>query len=91
MDKKDSPFREFDSFSRWLFLQTGQNHAISQNRQYELVLRYLTEKGGMGIGDAASLLIRDFLKDGSERYLPECLRPFFAAQMNASGESSKEA
>ena len=88
MDKRDSPFREFDSFSRWLFLRTGQNHAISQNRQYELVLRYLTEEGGMGSGDAASILIRDYLKEGGERYLPECLRPFFTTGIPVSGPSS---
>ena len=74
MDSGVSAFAAFDEFSGWLYSTTGQDHAISRQRQYALVLEYLTNLQGMAEDKAVKLLTSDFLKMGIERYLPECLR-----------------
>ncbi|HSH68350.1 MAG TPA: DUF4080 domain-containing protein, partial [Deferrisomatales bacterium] len=71
-----SAFAAFDGFAAWLFARTGQDHGISQQRQYAFILDYLTEVTALGREAAARLLIADFLGKGILRYLPECLRPF---------------
>jgi multimeric flavodoxin WrbA len=71
-----SAFFSFDNFSEWLFSTTGQDHGISQQRQYALVLEFLTSRMGTPRETAGKILIGDFLRLGIERYLPECLRPF---------------
>ncbi len=74
MDGEVSAFAAFDKFSSWLYTAAGQDHGISQQRQYALVLRFLTEGHGMDTGRAVELLASDFMKLGNERYMPECLR-----------------
>lgn len=71
-----SAFAAFGAFSGWLFVRTKQDHAISQQRQYALMLEYLTEVMALDCEVAATLLIGDFLRKGVLRYLPESLRPF---------------
>jgi len=71
-----SAFAAFDAFAVWLFARAGQDHAISQQRQYAFLLDYLTEVTALGREAAAKLLIADFLSKGIMRYLPESLRPF---------------
>ncbi len=72
----NSAFFNFDQFSLWLYSASGQDHGISQQRQYALVLDYLSTVKGMLQKDAGNILAADFLRLGNERYLPECLRPF---------------
>jgi len=69
-----SAFFNFDAFSQWLYATTGQDYGISQQRQYALVLNYLTSEMEISPELAGKLLTADFLKLGVERYLPECLR-----------------
>ena len=76
MDDGTSAFAAFDEFSGRLYSATGQDHAISRQRQYALVLEYLTDRQGMTADRAGKLLTADYLKVGSERHMPECLRPF---------------
>jgi len=71
-----SAFFGFDNFSAWLYSTTAQDHAISQQRQYALVLDFLIERLEITQKDAGKTLVRDFLILGIERYLPECLRSF---------------
>ena len=71
-----SAFFSFDNFSDWLFTTTGQDYGISQQRQYSLVLDFLSSRMGIARETAGKTLIRDFLKLGNIRYLPECLRTF---------------
>ena len=70
-----SPFFRFDNFSSWLYSTTAQDHGISQQRQYTLVLDFLISRLDMAPEDAGKTLVGDFLRLGIERYLPECLRP----------------
>lgn len=76
MDNAPSAFSAFDLFSLWLYADTGQDFGISQQRQYALVQRFLTEEAVLTPQQAGELLVADFMKEGNERYLPECLRPF---------------
>ncbi|MDA3960974.1 MAG: DUF4080 domain-containing protein [Planctomycetota bacterium] len=76
MDTAASAFAAFDAFAQWVFAETGQDHAINQQRQYRLVMSYLCDRQGMLAERVAALLIEDFLRHGLRRYLPECLRPF---------------
>ncbi|MCK5735478.1 MAG: DUF4080 domain-containing protein [Spirochaetaceae bacterium] len=71
-----SAFFSFNNFSDWLYDTTGQDHGISQPRQYSFVLDFLTLRMGLNPEDTGKTLAQDFLKLGIERYLPECLRPF---------------
>ena len=71
-----SPFFRFDNFSSWLYSTTAQDHGISQQRQYILVLDFLISRLDMAPEDAGKTLVGDFLRLGIERYLPECLRPY---------------
>lgn len=76
MDRHVSAFAAFDDFALWLYDSTGQDHGISQQRQYSFVLKYLTDRLNLSSDEAGTLLVTDYLKVGRERYLPECLRPF---------------
>ena len=73
----ESAFFSFDAFSQWLYGRSGQDYGISQQRQYAFVLEYLSKWMKIPQDKAGEMLIRDYLKLGKERYLPECLRPFF--------------
>ncbi len=74
MDSGESAFRSFGDFSVWVYRNTGQDYAISQNRQYALVLEYLLTEKGLTTERATEVLKNDFLKNGNPRYLPEVLR-----------------
>ncbi len=76
MDGEESAFSAFNLFSLWLYNSTGQDFGISQQRQYALMLKYLTSQLGIAADTAGRQLSEDFLRVGIERYLPECLRPF---------------
>lgn len=57
-----------------MWATTGQEHALSQVRQYELMHAYLCQQG-FAKTDVTNELARDFLANGSRKYLPEILRP----------------
>ncbi len=69
-----SVFQALLTFADWMWATTGQEHALSQVRQYELVHTYLCQQG-IAQTDATNELARDFLANGSRKHLPEILRP----------------
>jgi radical SAM superfamily enzyme YgiQ (UPF0313 family) len=70
-----SPFRALLALADWLWATTGQEHAISQQRQYELLARYLEERLAVPRAQVIAALAGDFLRHGARKQLPEFLRP----------------
>jgi radical SAM superfamily enzyme YgiQ (UPF0313 family) len=70
-----SPFNALLEFSDWLWATTGQEHAISQKRLYELLGSYLIDRLGAESSAVIEGLSADFLAQGTVKYLPEFLRP----------------
>jgi radical SAM superfamily enzyme YgiQ (UPF0313 family) len=62
------------AFADWLWATTGQEHAFSQVRQYELLHAYLLSLG-VPAEEATTTLAQDFLAHGARKHLPEVLRP----------------
>ena len=78
MSRGTSSFRAFSDFSSWIYRRIGKDHAVSQPRQYEAVLNYLTNETDLNTEKSAGILIEDFLGVNSPRYMPECLRPYLS-------------
>ena len=74
MATQASPFAALLALSDWLWSTTGQEHAFSQVRQYELLHAYLLSVG-VPAEEATTTLAKDFLVTGARKYLPEILRP----------------
>ena len=69
-----SPFTALSAFADWLQTQATGDHGLSQERQYAFVLRHLCEISGVQTAVAQATLRQDYLRQGNERHLPECLR-----------------
>ena len=57
-----SPFNQFLAFSDWLYIRTGQTHAIARGRLMELINIYIIEVLKRPAAAAAALAARDALR-----------------------------
>src|SRR5512137_2363204 len=60
----NAPFRRFMEFADWLHAACGQTHSIAAERLYELVHRWLVEKGA-DPREAAATLAGDYRRSGA--------------------------
>jgi radical SAM superfamily enzyme YgiQ (UPF0313 family) len=84
MSLTSSPFLSFLAFSDWLWQTTGQEHAINQARQYELLAGFLDAHAIADPAQVRCVLAADFMRHGQAKYLPEMLRPAAAQSTVAS-------
>lgn len=72
--QRPSPCAALLNFSDQLWETTHQVHAFAKPRQYQLLLDYLLHNG-VDHDTASTALAADFLDSGTQRGLPESLRP----------------
>lgn len=68
------PHVAWQGFADWLHVHAGGDHGLSQARQYDLLRRHLVEACGQAAPTVVAQLRADYLVEGRERHLPECLR-----------------
>ncbi|HEX3152598.1 MAG TPA: DUF4080 domain-containing protein [Gemmataceae bacterium] len=67
-----SPFAAFLELSDWLWTTTRQTHGIALHRWFELLMRFMQERGDADVEPFSAALLNDYRRDGRTD-TPPCL------------------